>query len=169
MPAIIFLVSSFLCGFEIAGKIPVGRKAENTIWCRLAMAVGIGYLISGWTAYLVSYTAKVMFDMRYPKIYGNAVAIAVACFIAFVTIKGKRHTEDKSGIQNKRLFVREGLLLGALFGFILWTMFYVFHIDAENGKEILKSGVTVFSDYSPHTAMIRSFSFHDIFPTQYPH
>lgn len=169
MPAIIFLVSSFLCGFGIAGKIPVGRKAENTIWCRLAMAVGIGYLISGWTAYLVSYTAKVMFGMRYPKIYGNAVAIVVTCFIAFVTIKGKRHTEDKSGIQNKRLFAREGLLLGALFGFILWTMFYVFHIDTENGKEILKSGVTVFSDYSPHTAMIRSFSFHDNFPTQYPH
>lgn len=169
MPAIIFLVSSFLCGFGIAGKILVGRKAENTIWCRLAMAVGIGYLISGWTAYLVSYTAKVMFGMRYPKIYGNAVAIAVTCFIAFVTIKGKRHTEDKSGIQNKRLFAREGLLLGALFGFILWTMFYVFHIDTENGKEILKSGVTVFSDYSPHTAMIRSFSFHDNFPTQYPH
>lgn len=169
MPAIIFLVSSFLCGFGIAGKIPVGRKAENTIWCRLAMAIGIGYLISGWTAYLVSYTAKVMFGMRYPKIYGNAVAIVVTCFIAFVTIKGKQHTEDKSGIQNKRLFVREGLLLGALFGFILWTMFYVFHIDTENGKEILKSGVTVFSDYSPHTAMIRSFSFHDNFPTQYPH
>lgn len=169
MPAIIFLVSSFLCGFGIAGKIPVGQKAENTIWGRLAMAVGIGYLISGWTAYLVSYTAKVMFGMRHPKIYGNAVAIVVTCFIAFVTIKGKRHTEDKSGIQNKRLFVREGLLLGALFGFILWTMFYVFHIDTENGKEILKSGVTVFSDYSPHTAMIRSFSFHDNFPTQYPH
>lgn len=169
MPAIIFLVSSFLCGLGIAGKIPVGRKAENTIWCRIAMAVGIGYLISGWTAYLVSYTAKVVFGMRYPKVYGNAVAIVVTCFIAFVVMKGKRHAEDKPGIQNKRLFVREGLLLGALFGFILWTMVYVFHIDIENGKEILKSGVTVFSDYSPHTAMIRSFSFHDNFPTQYPH
>ena len=59
MPAIIFLVSSFLCGFEIAGKIPVGRKAEDTIWCRLAMAIGIGYLISGWTAYLVSYLSLI--------------------------------------------------------------------------------------------------------------
>lgn len=169
MPAIIFLVSAFLCGFGIAERIPVGRQTENTIWCRIAMAIGIGYLISGWTAYLVSYTAKVVFGMKYPKVYGHAVAIVVTCFIAFVTIKGKRHAEDKPGIQNRRLFVREGLLLGVLFGFILWTMFYVFHIDTENGKEILKSGVTVFSDYSPHTAMIRSFSFHDNFPTQYPH
>lgn len=169
MPAIIFLVSSFLCGLGIAGKIPVGRKTENTIWCRIAMAIGIGYLISGWTAYLVSYTAKVVFGLKYPKVYGNAVAIVVTCFIAFVTMKGKRHAEDRPGIQNKRLFVREGLFLGVLLGFILWTMFYVFHIDTENGKEILKSGVTVFSDYSPHTAMVRSFSFHDNFPTQYPH
>lgn len=169
MPAIIFLVSAFLCGFGIAGKIPAGRKAENAIWCRIAMAIGIGYLVSGWTAYFVSYTVKVVFGMKYPKVYGNAVAIVVTCFIAFVVMKGKRHAEDRPGIQNKRLFVREGLFLGVLFGFILWTMFYVFHIDTENGKEILKSGVTVFSDYSPHTAMIRSFSFHDNFPTQYPH
>ena len=33
----------------------------------------------------------------------------------------------------------------------------------------LRSGFTTFGDFSPHTAMIRSFSFHNNFPTQYPH
>ena len=34
---------------------------------------------------------------------------------------------------------------------------------------ILYSGLTVYGDYAPHTAMIRSFSMGNNFPTQYPH
>ena len=44
-------------------------------------------------------------------------------------------------------------------------MFYMFHMN--NG--ILYSGFTVYGDYAPHTAMIRSFSAGNNFPTQYPH
>jgi len=51
------------------------------------------------------------------------------------------------------------LLLG------LFIMGYVFY-----GKDgLLYSGVTAFSDFSPHTAMIRSFSHGRNFPTEYPH
>ena len=44
-------------------------------------------------------------------------------------------------------------------------MFYVFYI--KDG--ILYSGLTVYGDYAPHTAMMRSFSAGNNFPTQYPH
>ena len=44
-------------------------------------------------------------------------------------------------------------------------MFYVFHV--KDG--MLYAGYSVFSDYAPHTAMIRSFSWGNNFPTQYPH
>ena len=52
-----------------------------------------------------------------------------------------------------------------LFVFLTWIMFYVFYI--KDG--ILYSGFTVFGDYAPHTAMMRSFSLQNNFPTQYPH
>ena len=52
-----------------------------------------------------------------------------------------------------------------LFAAVMWIMFYVFHISGG----YLYSGFTVFGDYAPHTAMMRSFSLGNNFPTQYPH
>lgn len=51
------------------------------------------------------------------------------------------------------------LLIGA------FIMGYVFFVR----DSVLYSGVTAFSDFSPHTAMIRSFSHGRNFPTEYPH
>lgn len=44
-------------------------------------------------------------------------------------------------------------------------MFYVFHYS----NEYLYSGYSVYGDYAPHTAMMRSFSWGSNYPTQYPH
>ena len=61
--------------------------------------------------------------------------------------------------------VREAVFFLFLLAFLTWIMFYVFYI--KDG--ILYSGFTVYGDYAPHTAMMRSFSLGDNFPTQYPH
>ena len=68
-------------------------------------------------------------------------------------------------ISNKKGFKREVLLFGLLAVFITYMMFYVFYI--RDG--VLYSGLTVYGDYAPHTAMMRSFSMGNNFPTQYPH
>lgn len=162
MPAVVFLTASFLCGFGIAGYIPIEKETQNKIWCRIAMAFGIGYLFSGWIAYIVSYISKVCLNLNNPKTYGNIAAIIISFVIAFIAIRKK---EPEMMITNSHRAVKECLFFGTLFAFILWTMFYVFHMD----DNVLSSGVTIYSDFSPHTAMIRSFSFHDNFPTQYPH
>ena len=80
MPAIAFLVVSFLCGFEITkrmkvnicGQIAAGigsgylmsglitKRMKVNIWGRIAAGIGIGYLISGWIVYIVSYFSKVV-------------------------------------------------------------------------------------------------------------
>ncbi len=52
-----------------------------------------------------------------------------------------------------------------LAAFIAFTFFYVF---VQKGNQ-LYSGFTVFGDYAPHTAMMRSFSMGNNFPTAYPH
>ena len=67
--------------------------------------------------------------------------------------------------QDKRRLKKEILLFGLLTVFITYMMFYVFYI--KDG--ILYSGLTVYGDYAPHTAMMRSFSAGNNFPTQYPH
>ena len=157
MPAIAFLVVSFLGGFEITKRMKVN------IWGRIAAGIGIGYLISGWIAYIVSYFSKVVLGLTHPKVYGNIASIVVMLLIAFLLIaKDKTKTSFNTTKKESAFFI-------ILFAFILWTMFYVFHVTTENGKELIKSGVTIFSDFAPHTAMIRSFSLHDNFPTQYPH
>lgn len=147
-----YLMLAFLGGYELAKKInPDGTALEYT-----AMGTGIGYLISGWITYLVSYAAKVFFDLPNPKMYGNAAAAVVMFLIIIFAIKN-----EKTKVNS----IKEWIGFGLLFLAILASMFYVFNI--KDG--MLRSGATVFSDYAPHTAMIRSFAWHDNFPTQYPH
>lgn len=68
-------------------------------------------------------------------------------------------------IKYKKLFQKEALFFTILALFLIWIMFYVFFI--RDG--VLYSGFTVYGDYAPHTAMMRSFSLGNNFPTQYPH
>lgn len=154
MISILYLAAAFLGGYGLASKL---KKEGSALECT-AMGIGLGYLISGWITYLISYLVKVMMNSQHPKIYGNIIAIIVMLIIASLTFRPHQNIVVKE-------FAKEWIGLGILFIGILASMFYVFHI--RNG--ILSSGATVFSDYAPHTAMIRSFAWHDNFPTQYPH
>lgn len=166
MGAVSFLFLAFLGGYGIAGNIKVIKEEENKICGRIAMGIGIGYLMSGWIAYIVSYFCKVVLKLENPKMYGCGIAMAVMLLMFAVTttkslLQGGTLLEIEKG---KRFWV-EALFFILLFAFIYWTMHYVFFMDGSD----LRSGFTTFGDFSPHTAMIRSFSFHNNFPTQYPH
>lgn len=166
MGAVSFLFLAFLCGYGIAGNIKIIKEEENKIWGRIAMGIGIGYLMPGWIAYIVSYFCKVVLKLENPKIYGCGVAMAVMLLMfAVTTTKSLLHDGTLLEIENGKRFWVEALFLVLLFAFIYWTMHYVFFMD----ERTLHSGFSIFSDFSPHTAMIRSFSYHDNFPTQYPH
>lgn len=164
MLAIIYLTISFIFGFLVSQRISIVDKKENLIWSHLAMSIGIGYITIGWTSYIFAYIAKCCFNADRPKMIGSVLSmsiLAVLSFIVAVTTK-----EDKIHyISDKKTFIKESVFFVLLFLFILYTMSYVFYTE----DNILYSGVSVFSDYAPHTAVIRSFSMHDNFPTQYPH
>ena len=64
-----------------------------------------------------------------------------------------------------RISGKEKFFFGILLVFITWIMFYVFYVY----KDTLYMGYTVYGDYAPHTAMMRSFSRGNNFPTEYPH
>lgn len=171
MTGILYLILGSLCGKELA-EIFVGQKKtgkNNRIWLVLPGAFGVGMLAFGWVTYLIAWAASTA-GAHKPLIYGNLLTMAAGAVVLFCIYilryrKNKRIFTDKGLIKDKKLFRRELIFFSVLFVFLTWIMFYVFYI--KDG--ILYSGFTVFGDYAPHTAMMRSFSLQNNFPTQYPH
>lgn len=171
MTGILYLILGSLCGKELA-EIFVGQKKtgkNNRIWLVLPGAFGVGMLALGWVTYLIAWAASAAGADK-PLIYGNLLTMAAgAVFLLGIYIqryrKNKRIFTDKGLVEDKQLFWKELIFFSVLFVFLTWIIFYVFYI--KDG--ILYSGFTVFGDYAPHTAMMRSFSLQNNFPTQYPH
>ena len=171
MTGILYLILGSLCGKELA-EIFVGQKKtgkNNRIWLALPGAFGVGMLAFGCVTYLIAWAASAAGADK-PLIYGNLLTMAAgAVFLLGIYIqryrKNKRIFTDKGLVEDKQLFWKELIFFSVLFVFLTWIIFYVFYI--KDG--ILYSGFTVFGDYAPHTAMMRSFSLQNNFPTQYPH
>lgn len=173
MLGILFVILGSLMGKELLEGILDNktRENQNQIWILLPGAFGIGMLLMGWGTYLVSGAASAI-GAEIPLIYGNlAVMGAVAVFLAVLYTgrirKGRAvlFHKNRKMIRYKKLFQKEALFFTILALFLIWIMFYVFFI--RDG--VLYSGFTVYGDYAPHTAMMRSFSLGNNFPTQYPH
>ena len=155
----------FMCGFSYL------RSIQKKFWILASGALGTGLLIFGWITYMISWAASAL-GAEKPLIYGNlAVMAGAAVFLAL--LYGRRYRKENSIlseyeqalIHDKKQFRKELILLVILAVFLTWIMFYVFYI--KDG--VLYSGYTVYGDYAPHTAMMRSFSLGNNFPTQYPH
>ena len=141
------------------------KRLPNPVWLRGVLQLFCGTLCVTWLVYGVSYCFQ---GERHPLAYGNGIVLPVAavCAAAVLWMDRRRGKAGKlSAVTDRKLFWREGAFYLAVFLFIGWWMWYVFH--ASEG--ILYAGFTVFGDFSPHTAMIRSFSWGNNFPTQYPY
>lgn len=185
MFGIIYIILSMMMGKELAevllftGKNSslqnIGTKTKkiscNQIWILFAAAFGMGTLVFGWGTYMVSWAASAAGATR-PLIYGN-VAIFLLAILILGPVYWKRYKKtgsaltgaDRNLINDRGVFRKECILFGILLIFLSWIMFYVFYIK---GGE-LYSGFSVYGDYAPHTAMMRSFSKGNNFPTEYPH
>lgn len=108
---------------------------------------------------------------RASSFYGNLIVFLVDILLLSGIFRWKKKKQQKMFVISERMISRkwilkkELLLFGILTVFVTWMMFYVFHM--KDG--ILYSGFSVYGDYAPHTAMMRSFSRGNNFPTQYPH
>ena len=189
MPGVIYMVLCLLVGKELAEYFlfywpaEKERKSEgNFCWIFWPAAFGTGTLAVTWLTYAASWIAEALLDTDRPLLFGNiAVMLLAACVLGCIYWRrvhkgicplGKRlfrtgETEKKEGlfISDRESFQRETLFFTILTVFVTWMMFYVFHIKGG----VLYSGFTVYGDYAPHTAMMRSFSWGNNFPTQYPH
>lgn len=125
-----------------------------------------GVLIMTWSAYILAYLAR---KSESPLTIANAIVMPLALIFLAVILYIKILRDKTTGIsllsEEKKIRLKEWFILGfiTLLAFILmWSTFYV-----KGGQ--LHIGVTVFSDFSPHIGMIRSFSYGNNFPTSYSH
>jgi hypothetical protein len=173
MMGIVYLLAAILVGMEIAMPLlgrPGKESTGNRIWLLMASSFGVGVLVLTWLLYLTAYVFHVWVGSPDPMLYGNILVLGAALILlghlyGHRKRKGRILWETGTLITDRKLFRKEAVFYGILLVFLTWIMFYVFHIR----DQILYSGYTVFSDYAPHTAMIRSFSKGTNFPTQYPH
>lgn len=175
MLGIIYLFICFLFGKELISpfmKCSGGESApvQNRVWLLLPASFGVGVLVMGWAVYLASWMLSVCLGSRRPLTAGNLMTmIPAVLFLTALYIRryraGRQVSDMDRMVCDRRLLRREAVFFGVLFLFCLWIMFYVFHMKAG----VLYSGFSVYGDYAPHTAMMRSFSMGNNFPTQYPH
>ena len=173
MLGIIYLILCMLTGLEMAGCLFPRQTTErgNRIWVVLPAAFGIGILMLTWAVYILSWMFSICARAEHPLFYGNLIVFLVDILLLSGIFRWKKKKQQKMFVISERMISRkwilkkELLLFGILTVFVTWMMFYVFHM--KDG--ILYSGFSVYGDYAPHTAMMRSFSRGNNFPTQYPH
>lgn len=129
-----------------------------------------GTLLVTWFVYIVaSITAVTASDKSTPLTVANAVVLPFVLIFFAVTFYFKVIAKNNFKVNllcdDKKSAEKEFIL----FGFVLllalvlmWSTFFV-----KDGQLFI--GVTVFSDFSPHIGMIRSFSYGNNFPTSYSH
>ena len=171
MPGIIFVLLIFLLGRELvpkAGAIPPLAVPAGVLraWnpCH-----GVGDLRNGVSSKCMFEFGRTSFVGEYDRndrgggVSGDPVRISYqedGRPAVFPDLLKRRRREG----QGKKRFIKETVFFLFLLAFLTWIMFYVFYI--RDG--ILYSGFTVYGDYAPHTAMMRSFSRGNNFPTSIP-
>lgn len=173
MFGILYLILAMLLGREITEALLTEERNGDGI-CRkplgvvIAASFGAGTLLLTWAVYIVSWIASVGLGTETPLLPGNLIVMlgtSIGLGIIYVKRRKRGLRSLGKGISYKRPERRELVFFGLLFVFVTWIMFYVLHMN----QGYLYSGFTVYGDYAPHTAMMRSFSYGNNFPTQYPH
>ncbi|SMC26512.1 Q-cell neuroblast polarisation [Andreprevotia lacus DSM 23236] len=129
---------------------------------RVPAAWLLGALVMNWTTFFACDLTRSMRTGAYMVL---ALGVVAAGAIVWAERDAWRAWRNKLLAAVQALRSIEGLyLLGAL----LMSSFIAFYtLMVKDGA--LFVGSTVWSDFGPHLAMIRSFSFGDNFPPQYPH
>ena len=165
----VYLILAALLGREITHNfLPEQRmrkKGITPLWVTFAASFGSGVLMVTPPAYSSMVTSTGSGELIFWS-KSDKMSWGYFCSCA-VNIEEKVLWEFIARLSARFLpavLIKIVFLLILLAG-ITWIMVFVFHVS----DGYLYSGFTVFGDYAPHTAMMRSFSLGNNFPTQYPH
>lgn len=181
-----YLLLAFWLGFEFVNYFFAfffkNRETKNFFGQSLKIGQALvllpasfltGTMLFTWITYLFAYFSRLT---NPPLLYGNLFAflsvlsVLVPLFIKKILSNKKKNSSGypKEGRMMRPSlfsFLPEIFLLILVFVFAAFISFSSFYV--KEGKMYL--GLSVFSDFGPHLALIRSFSFGKNFPTEYPH
>ena len=195
MLSFLYLIIATAIGWQITDLFITDRAGSrhNLIWVRLASSFGVGVLIITWPLYLIAYTLRVAGGIERPLGYANVIVLGFSLIVLGLAFFGSRKntgesdSEQTSGavsetapeygrkglmnilhtsglIRNDALFKKEAIFYLIVLAFVWFSFHYVLHMNGNN----IQMGFTVFSDYAPNVALIRSFSWFANYPTEYP-
>ena len=163
-----YLCMAILLGERISSLLfsSVPRKGVTQGWVALGASFGLGVLFQTWATYLAAWFFHVVLGRENALTLANIVVLSVVALLVGIS----HFLRWKKGKVKPFLFLEkprryEVIYIALVLAFFLFIFFYVFQVRGSQ----FYAGFTVFSDYGPHTAMIRSFSMSNNYPTQYPH
>lgn len=175
MIAIIYLILCFVSGYVICSyafpslkditKFSYDKKQLylSNLFVLFPAYYLIGTIAQTWCTYLMAYAFRMKSN---PLTYANTIVMlvfllfsAVGCY--YLLRKETVKLSDSIKLITKKEVIFFGLVLILIYS-LMWTTFYV-------KDNTLYVGYSVFSDFSPHLGMIRSFSYGNNFPTSYSH
>lgn len=127
----------------------------------------VGTLILSWITYFLALAFKDSgSSLLYANIFSFLLALLIILFIAFLQKK-----RIEKFLYNIKRRISINIKKSEWFVIIASTIFWAFFINRSLfiDGDILKVGVSAFSDFGANLPVIRSFSLGSNFPTQYPH
>lgn len=122
----------------------------------------IGSLAMTWATYI---TAYVFAGREEPLLYANGIIMPIVAIIIIAYMIFANNPGNSLMADDKKVRIIEIILLIGITALAIILMCRTFFV--KDGD--LYVGVSVFSDFSPHIGMIRSFSYGNNFPTAYSH
>jgi hypothetical protein len=144
-----------------------GRITLSPYLLQLPVWFVIGVLALTWPVYIIATLASGITET--PLIIADAIVMPAA-LLAFAAVFYRKRIRNKQQTvsffcPNKRTRLFELTLLAGITVLACVLMITTFYV--KEGQ--LHIGVSVFSDFSPHIGMIRSFSYGNNYPTAYSH
>lgn len=172
-----YILLCFVCGYiiykTVIGNLQDGE--ENGVFIKLPAYYLFGTLFVTWSTYLVAYLLR---NTSNPLFNADKIVmpgLTVLCSAYFINRILKENREYSWKEQLGRIvakFKDDKLTMWSYVAFLFcvlilssFLMYYTFNANNES----INVGFSVFSDFAPHLAVIRSFSKSNNFPTQYPH
>ncbi|MCR5432067.1 MAG: hypothetical protein K6E95_05870 [Lachnospiraceae bacterium] len=172
MAAVAYIALCILTGYVISTAVLPLKHAETVsfkgmdtglsqLFYRLPLWFITGTMTLTWLTYII---ACIMSEQNDPLFLANTIVFATAfagIVFGFIILFRKKRIPFLS--EFGKISHNEIISVILIVSVVCYLMYLTFHI---NGNELFTGG-SVFSDFTPHLSMIRSFSRMDNFPTVY--
>ncbi|MCR5829608.1 MAG: hypothetical protein K6F93_04560 [Lachnospiraceae bacterium] len=172
MAAAAYVILCIITGYIVSTAVLPLKQAEtdsfkgvqtglSQLFYRFPLWYVTGTVLLTWLTYLFAYIAA---DQKDPLFFANVMVFSIAgtgCIFGFIILFRKKRIPFFS--EFKKLSHNEIISIILVVSIVCYLLYLTFHV--RNGQYFI--GNSVFSDFTPHLSMIRSFSNLNNIPTVY--